>query len=491
MFTMNFTGSEPLYRQLYQKIISLIMEGKLKSGEKLPSKRQLSEHIHISIRTIETAYDQLLAEGYIYSRPKSGYYVSPIDPGRIHIETFDLSTDIPVSETSDYKYDFRTNSSDTSNFPFTVWSGLMRETLRNEGSHILKQKDHAGLYELRKEISRYLKSYRNISASPDHIIVGAGSEYLINLVIQLLCFHNKGTEQIFAVENPGYHKIASILAANRIKTEYIAMDSKGMDINLLKTGNANVVHITPSHHFPLGTVMPVGRRYELLNWAADTSSYIIEDDYDSEFRYTGHPIPALESLDKNGRVIYINTFAKNLAPSLRISYMVLPDSLIETFNKCFSFYSNTVSAFEQHTLARFMSDGHFERYINRMRLIYKQKMELITGCIAASPLGEYCETAKCNTGLHLLLTVKNGMSESVLIQRAASAGISLKGISEFYHGSYSGYPMIILGFAGINTESVPDAVTALADAWEYQQHLQEFYTSSTALSTDITLYGKI
>ncbi len=474
MFTMNFNAQTPLYRQLYEKIVTLILDGRLKSGEKLPSKRQLSEHIHISIRTIETAYDQLLSEGYISSRPKSGYYVSPIDPGRVHLESADLTTYIPSPKITDFKYDFRTNSSDTSNFPFSVWSGLMRETLRSEGSHILKQREHAGLYELRREIARYLKSYRNISVSPDHIIVGAGSEYLINLIIQLLCIHNKGSEQIFAVENPGYHKIARILSANRIKTEYISMDSKGIDVNLLKKCHANVVHVTPSHHFPLGIVMPVGRRYELLNWAADTSSYIIEDDYDSEFRYTGHPIPALESLDTNGRVIYINTFAKNLAPSLRISYMVLPDSLTGTFNSCFSFYSNTVSAFEQYTLAHFMSEGHFERYINRMRLIYKQKMELLTTCIAASPLNNFTETAKCDTGLHLLLTVKNGMSESVLIQKAASAGIYLKGISEFCHGDCGGYPMIILGFAGISTDSIPHAVQILSDAWRSDDDSKNF-----------------
>lgn len=474
MFTMNFNDQAPLYRQLYEKIITLILEGRLKSGEKLPSKRQLSEHIHISIRTIETAYDQLLAEGYIFSRPKRGYYVSPIDPGRVHLETTDFPVEVTVSQTPEYKYDFRTNSSDTSNFPFSVWSGLMRETLRNEGSHILKQKDHAGLYELRKEIARYLKSYRNISVSPDRIIIGAGSEYLINLVIQLLCIHNNGIEQIFAVENPGYHKIARILTANRIKTKYIAMDSKGINVNSLKSCHANVVHVTPSHHFPLGTVMPVGRRYELLNWASDTSSYIIEDDYDSEFRYTGHPIPALESLDTNGRVIYINTFAKNLAPSLRISYMVLPDSLTKTFNSCFSFYSNTVSSFEQYTLARFMSEGHFERYINRMRLIYKQKMELLTACITSSPLNNYTETSKCDTGLHLLVTVKNGMSESALVQKAAFAGIMLKGISEFCHGDCAGYPMIILGFAGISSDSIPNAVKSLSKAWNTDDNSKNF-----------------
>lgn len=464
MFTIEFNDKKPLYQQLYEHIYKLIIDGELRAEDRLPSKRALAQHAHISIKTIETAYEQLLAEGYIYSKPQSGYYVSPIDFSRIHTQNEPLNIAIP-NEPTILEYEFRTNSVDTEGFPFSVWSKLMREVLRDEGNHLLKKGSPLGLYSLRCEISAYLKAYRNIEAAPEQIVVGAGSEYLINIIIQLIAGQKTNERQIYAVENPGYHKIANILAANKIDTEYIEMDNSGIDINCLYKSNASVVHITPSHHFPLGIVTPVARRYELLKWAKERNAYIIEDDYDSEFRYSGRPIPALQSLDTQGRVIYLNTFAKNLAPSLRISYMVLPKELAESYIEHFSFYSNTVSAFEQYTLSLFMQRGYFERYVNKMRVVYKNRMNTLINAIKDSSLCHITTISGENIGLHLLLAVNNGMSENELVKTAYDNGILVTDISRFYKGENKHKPTIILGYAGIDEKKIPSAVNKLAEVW--------------------------
>lgn len=457
MFTyiLNNEIKVPLYEQLYENIKEDILNNLILSGDKLPSKRKLSNHLKISVLTVETAYEQLVSEGYIYSIPKSGYYVNDIQ--KTVSLTASGTNPIPVRETltrSDYTYEFKTNTVDTENFPFSVWAKLMREVLRDMDKALLNKSEPKGLYSLRVEIAKYLKSYRGISCQPEQIVVGAGSEYLINLIIQLL-----GEDKKYAVENPGYHKIAKILSAYNINTEYLPLDDYGVSMEHLIYSDINVLHISPSHQFPTGIITPIKRRYELLRWAIETNGYIIEDDYDSEFRYSGKPVPALQSLDNNSRVIYMNTFAKNLAPSLRISYMVLPWELVYKFDKNFQFYSNTVSCFEQYTLTKFMEFGYFERHINRMRNIYKARITTIKDCV--SKLNNNITIQGENIGLHIVLEFNNNIDIKDIIEKAKLKGILLTDINDYYVKGKHPHPALILGYTGINSANIIKAFDIL------------------------------
>lgn len=452
-YILNSNSKTPLYEQLYNNIKMDISSGEIAPNEMLPSKRKLACHLKISIITVENAYEQLLAEGYIYSLPRKGYFATNIDSSYVNTQNNRIPPDIPENKTVNYKYEFRTNSVDTEHFPFSTWSKLIREILRDKDKSLLNKSEPRGIYELRYEISVFLKEFRNINASPRQIIVGAGSEYLINIIIQLL-----GNDKKYGVENPGYPKIPKILNANHITPKYIRLDKDGVIPEELN--GIDVLHITPSHQFPLGIVTPIKRRHQILQWANENNSYIIEDDYDSEFRYTGKPISALQSLDNGSRVIYINTFTKNLAPALRISYMVLPESLLKIYEKYFQFYSNTVSRFEQHTLAKFMEKGHYERYINRMRLIYKERIDIITDFINSSNLKNYVEVKGDNVGLHILLELKKH-SEKEFIDIAKNCDIYFAPSSDYYFGENYNIPAVILGYSGISTENIKKALVIL------------------------------
>lgn len=460
MFTyiLDYNSKKPIYEQLYEHIREDILNHIISPGEKLPSKRKLASHLKISVMTVETAYGQLLSEGYIYSKAKSGYYVNNIEK-TLSLTASDINP-IPVRENltrSDYIYEFKTNTVDTENFPFSIWAKLMREVLRDKDKELLNKSEPKGLYSLRCEIAGYLKAYRGINCQSEQIIVGAGSEYLINIIIQLL-----GENKKYAVENPGYHKIAKILSAYNIETEYLPLDDYGVSMEHLIYSNINVLHVSPSHQFPTGIITPIKRRYEILKWAAETKSYIIEDDYDSEFRYGGKPVPALQSLDDNNRVIYMNTFAKSLAPSLRISYVVLPWDLVYKFDKNFCFYSNTVSCFEQYTLTKFMAGGYFERHINRMRNIYKARINTIKDCLSQNNdiviKGE-------NTGLHIVLEFNKNTDINSIIEKAKDKGILVTNINDYYVRGSHPKPALVLGYTGINIENIIKAFKILNEIW--------------------------
>ena len=436
----------PLYEQLYNCIKNDIISGEIKPGDKLPSKRVLAGQLKISVITVETAYYQLASEGYIYSKARSGYFVNTIGQEGASIQTD--TTLIPIKENitrSDYKYDFGTDSSDTENFPFSVWISIMRRVLHDSSKELLNKCELKGLYALRSEIAAFLKAYRNISCDPGDIVVGAGSEYLLNIIIQLL--KNKR----YAVENPGYHKIAKILNSYNAETDFIPLDNQGVCMKPLIYSGAKVLHVSPSHQFPTGITTPIKRRYELLQWAADSNGYIIEDDYDSEFSYSGKPVPALKSLDMGGRVIYMNTFTKSLAPSLRISYMVLPPELSQRFDRELKFYSNTVSCFEQYTLARFMSEGYFERHLNRMRNIYKGRISAIKNTL--NSMDEKIVLKGQDMGLHVVLEV-NEDSEK-LAKRAEERGVFVRDINRYYVENTHNTPALVLGYTGISKEDIP------------------------------------
>lgn len=463
MITLNLdTESKiPLYMQLYSYMKQEMESGNIKCGEKLPSKRALSAHLKISIITVETAYAQLIAEGYITSKPGSGFYAEDI------AKTDKVSSDSEIGEIFQknlpIKYDFRTNRIDTSDFPFSTWAKLSREVLSEQSADLLNACHHQGTLSLRTEIASYLREFRGMEVDPEQIVVGAGSEYLTGLIIQLL-----GRDNAYGVENPGYSKIYDIFSANTSRVFPIPMDEKGASAESITGFGINVLHVTPSHHFPLGIVMPVSRRQELLRWAYSREDrYIIEDDYDSEFRYTGRPIPTLQSMDKHGRIIYINTFTKSLAPSMRISYMVLPKQLCGKFTARLGFYSCTVPVFEQLTLAKFMKSRHFDRHINRMKKIYRQRRDILCKKISDCKLGSLVKISGCDAGMHLLLTVENGMKQNELLNSAAKEGARVYGLSGYYSFPVANIPenIVVAGFSGLNEQLLVNGAEALERAW--------------------------
>lgn len=431
MITYSFAdlGSDCLYIHLYKCIKNDILQGVLHAGEKLPSKRSLAQNLNISIITIENAYAQLIAEGYVYSIPKKGFFVTDIKTLHQKEEPILSTENVKLSSgKSDYFADFTSNQTSSEHFPFSIWAKLTRELLTNHQSELLTNPPCGGILPLREAIAKHLKAFRNMTVAPEQIIIGAGTEYLYGLLIQLL-----GFDKHYAVEDPGYSKISQIYESYCISCNFASMDSAGVKISDLENQNIDIVHISPSHHFPTGTIMPISRRYELLGWAAKSNMrYIIEDDYDSEFRLNGQPIPTLQSIDVQEKVIYINTFTKTLASTVRISYMVLPKPLVNTFYSKLFFYSCTVSNFEQYTLARFISEGYFEKHINRMRNYYHNKRDTILHAIEESPLASYVTISEEDAGLHFLLKINTEVSDKEFLQKMEHSGIKLSSLSQYY-----------------------------------------------------------
>ena len=462
MLTYNIDNSSryPLYEQIYMKIKKDISDGKLITGEKLPSKRELAKHLQISIITVENAYAQLIAEGYIYSQEKKGYYISDITK-MMYSQMHEKKSQQIVKEKKEYFIDFVSNAIDVQGFPITIWSRLVREILSKENQkNILRSAPSQGLYELREAISKHLYQFRGMDVKPDNIVIGSGTEYLYNLLIQLL-----GNDLVFAVEDPGYAKPYLIYRSNKTSCAHISMDEQGIDMSALNDSNADIVHITPSHHFPTGIVMPISRRYELLNWAYNKKQrYIIEDDYDSEFRMSGRPIPSLLGIDGNKKVIYMNTFSKTIAPSIRISYMILPDNLMEKFNKELGFYTNTVPMLEQIVLQLFISRGYLEKHINRMKTIYRIKRDKIISLIKESRLKDFCEILEADSGLHFLLKTDTSLTDEEVIEKSKEKGIRISAVStySFNNRSHLSHTFII-NYPGVEIEKVNTAIGYLED----------------------------
>nr|WP_308505961.1 PLP-dependent aminotransferase family protein [uncultured Agathobaculum sp.] len=453
----------PLYEQLYRAVRADIMSGTLAGGTRLPSKRQLAANLRVSQITVETAYSQLLAEGYIVSEPRRGYFVQKQLAAPAQAQAPKAAAPHPhTAPADDCKYDFRTNIVDTGCFPFATWARLSRSVLSEYSDRLLRATDPCGAAELRGQIARYLYDFRGINISPDNILVGAGSEYLMHLVIQLL-----GRERVYALENPGYRKLYQIFSDNGAAVRPLPLDKSGLRADALAASDASVVYLTPSHHFPLGTVMPAARRMEILRWAsAAPGRYIIEDDYDSEFRYASRPIPALGELDHAGRVVYVNTFAKSLSPSLRIGYLVLPDALMARYHERFSLYSSTVPSFDQHTLAAFMRTGGFERHISRSRKVYQARRDALMTALDRELADLPHEVSRSEAGLHLLLHMRNGMLERELIERASAAGVRVYGLSAYYTPPVKPpKATLVLGYAGLTEQQINEAAALLRQAW--------------------------
>ena len=387
-YDLRHGGPQPLYAQLYEAIKADLLSGAIRGGEKLPSKRLLAGHLGVSKVTVETAYQQLLAEGYLTVREKVGYFaeeLTPVEPVAALPEPEAAPLPLPVSSARQ--------------FPASVWSRLTRRVLLEHSERLLLPLPGEGLPELRRAIAGELRRSRGMAVRPAQILIGAGAEYFYNILIQLL-----GRDRCYGLESPGHRKIDAVCGANQVRVAPIALDENGISMASLADSPADVLHLSPSHQYPTGIVTPVRRRQELLTWAeAAEGRYLIEDDYDAEFRFSGRPIPTMQSLDRSGRVIYMNTFSRTIAPSLRISYLVLPPALMEEYRRRLGFYSCTVPAIEQITLALFLSEGYFEKHLNRMRKHYGALRGALLGGLRASGAGPHIAVSEEAAGLHILL----------------------------------------------------------------------------------------
>ena len=441
----------PLYEALYRCIRGDILSGKLAPGQKLPSKRALAANLEVSKITVEAAYNQLLTEGYIIAQEKVGYFVEAVEA--LSPAAASLSPAVPEPAEDDC-VDLTAGGS--AQFPFSVWSRLQRGVMLDLGEALLRPLPNQGHYGLRRAIAEHLRAFRGMTVAPENILIGAGTDFLYNLLIQLL-----GRDLIYAVEEPGYGKIRQIYAAAGAACVDAAMDGCGVIPEGL--AQAQVLHISPSHHFPTGIITPPARRLELLNWAAQGEKWIIEDDYDSEFRFAAHPVSAMHSMDRQGRVIYMNTFSKTLAPSIRISYMVLPPALMAQFQAKLGFYSCTVPSFEQHTLERFLSEGHFEKHINRMRKAYKNKRNRLVELLKSSPISERITILEQDAGLHFLLRIRTGLDDAALTEQWQEAGIRIRALSDYYHGPTPNQDerCLVVDYSGLTEEAFSRLETAL------------------------------
>ncbi len=537
-YDLRSRGTSSLYEFLYQSIREDIARGRIPCGTKLPSKRNLAQHLDIGVATVTAAYDQLITEGFVRTEQRRGYFVEDVSEFRCKPVTpqvkdsssedgtsvgaecgaqdaaagvfaahgaqdarfddasagrnsrhrgtarssADTASDAPAAETPhaierardpEYFVDLKANRTSVSLFPATVWGRYMREALSLPSDNLLRSIPFNGLPELRRAIASYLRRTRGMDVSPDCIIIGAGSEYLYGRLLQML-----GPTTTFAMENPGYRKFAAISKAFGNPWRPVPIDESGLLVDELEESGADVVHVSPANHFPTGIVMPIKRRLELFEWANRARKrYIIEDDYDSEFRYSGRLIMPLFADDASDKVIYLNAFSKTMVPSLRISYMVLPPKLLARYVDTMSFYSCTVSSFEQYALARFIDEGHLERHINRTRNFYRRQREAVLREIAQSPLAKISHVEERNAGTHFLLYVRTSLTHDQVRQRGAERGLNISlfndyllrdsdGLSERttkrFEQYSNGETALVLNYAGIEPERLSETVRRLA-----------------------------
>lgn len=529
---MESHGDLALYEYLYRCIRHDIAHGKVEPGQKLPSKRALAKQLGVSLITIEAAYDQLVAEGYIRSRERCGYYACDLAPaakieeqGNVRFRTAtetranrrreghasNPNGPQPISQNEEHlerRTGYRPSDADfapslnglapharnapsdaplladfthstlaTTMLPYSAWAKAVRRTLSDESAASLAEAaSAAGSPELRSAIADHLRQYRGMDVSPGQVVIGAGSQTLYQLLVQLL-----GRTRRYAVEDPGYPLLTRMYEQQDAQVAHIGLDDSGIDVDALEASGASVAHIMPSHQFPTGIVTTAARRRELLNWAREGGRYLIEDDYDSEFRMAGRPIPSLFGIDAAERVLYLNSFAKSLGAAFRMAYLVLPPQLAQRFREQLGFYANTVSPLDQLALARFIEQGHYDRHVNRLRTHARKTQDALVNALHEA-FGNRIAFAGLNDGLHFIMQLESERDERELATAAQAAGIRIAPLSSFAGtASPSGAPTgtgpqastasetsparFILRSDSISTEEAPSVANALANAW--------------------------
>lgn len=453
-------SGQPLYIQIYEYIKKEILTGHLSHPGKLPSARTLASFLQVSRSTVDTAYEQLVAEGYVEAREKRGFFVNPMTHTKNFTVTEDLQTEKEKEKGSEtpVRYDFNPDAIDTTHFPYSIWKSLGKNQLDNPENFLMGS--HFGNWSLRQAISDYLHGSRGVNCSPENIIVGAGLDHLL----QMLCVLFK-RKKVIAMEDPGYRSARQVLCSSGYQVLDIPLKHSAFDVEALKQTEADICYVTPTHQFPLGSILSIARRQELLSWASEKKGrYIIEDDHDSEFRYKGKPIPALQSLDREQKVIYIGTFSKAISPAIRMGYMVLPPSLMTQYQTHCGSYACPVSRIDQAILTDFIREGYFEKHLNRMRKIYKGKHDYMMEQIETMFPDKLLEISGDNAGLYIILCYHGPLTEYEIEKRAEKNGIRLRSLKGYYANPPADYlPTYLLGFANLNEEQIKEGITILAE----------------------------
>ncbi len=447
-------GREPMYEQLYRALAEAIRGGAVRCGERLPSKRELCARLGVSRSTVETAYELLRSEGYVDARPRSGFYaaeyLAPAPGGERQAAEDPAHTELPVRDSP-----LSTSAVDVSVFPYASWAKLCKEVVYNS-PELLQRGDPRGEAGLREALARLLSEYRGVRCGAEQVVVGSGMETLTGQLMTLF-----GREAVYAMEDPGYPALERSLRSRGRELRYVPMDDSGMDADALADSGAKVAYLTPSHQFPLGITMPASRRSRLLRWAAEEDGWIIEDDYDSEFRYGGRPISSMQGMDSRGRVVYVGTFSRSLAPAIRLAYMVLPRELLPRWRDLYGRQQPTVSRYEQTVMARFLDGGYYARYIRRVGSLYARRREALRAALGEI---EGLTVSGAEGGIHLLLTLPR-YPEAELLSRAAAAGLPMRGLSEFCREAVPRPSTLVAGYGGLPTEELPALIARLKAAW--------------------------
>ncbi|MDG0060582.1 PLP-dependent aminotransferase family protein [Priestia sp. P5] len=458
---LNRRGDMPLYHQLYEYIKKEIVSSRVEVNDKLPSIRSLADYLNVSRNTVDMAYQQLLAEGYVESRPKSGLYVTNTQFDLLQTDRKPTVFLHPHSETKSCTYDFRYGKVDSRLFPLNEWKKRYNESLQTYREALFTYQESQGEESLREEIATYLYQSRGVVCSKHQIIIGAGTQQSLSLLAQML----KQSIRDIAFENPCYDGASFVFKQHGFSLKPVSLNNKGINIQELYDSQARAVYVTPSHQFPYGMIMPVSRRIELLKWANGCNGFVIEDDYDGEFRYKGSPIPSLQSLDTKGRVIYTGTFSKSFMPSLRISYLVLPEVLLKEYHERFSLYEQAVPTLHQQTLGLIMKNGEWNKHLRRVRTAYQLKH----GTLLAALQKEFNENITISgeyAGLHILVRVHNDMNEQQLINAARKQDVSVYGTSRYWLTEVPKQkPHILLGFGSLGKEEIEEGIRRLRKAW--------------------------
>jgi len=460
MFILNNNDPVPLYKQLYNQIREHVLSGKLPANSRLPSVRDLAAELSTSRNTVEGAYQELYAEGYIYSKQRSGYFVSVLDND---VAPLSLSRKPRIQShfpqpSSSYTYDFHPARLDPASFPTALWRTCFLECLRENSRELSQYGDPQGDWGLRGNIQQYLERSRGVICEPDQIVICAGLQQSLDIVAHLL----QESHSSVAVENPGYHLPRAVFRNNSFDIVPVAVASSGLDLDNLKSSNSTIVYVTPSHQLPMGYVMPVANRLKLIEWAESGGNLIIEDDYDSELRYHGKPIPSLQGLRPHGNIIYLGTFSKILSPALRLSYLVLPRPQLASYRRLYQDYFSTVSLLEQKTMAKFMEQGHWMRHVRRMRIIYKRKHDTLLQAIEHHFSGKATVIGQ-GAGLHVVLQLLGvNPGEPEIIHRAEQKGIRLFPFSATCATGEPAGTNLLLGFGGMSAAEIEQGITLLS-----------------------------
>jgi GntR family transcriptional regulator/MocR family aminotransferase len=463
-FIIQFDPKKSKYIQLYQYIKQEIHQGTLVEGTKLPSIRSLSETLGISKSTVENAYGQLIAEGYIESRPKKGYYVSALDSYFFGVPERENKTIVKDAIKPDEKANvealFDTDGIERNLFDFNIWKKMLTKVIEYDTEALISYGDVQGEYALRKEIARFIHESRGVKCTPHQIIVGAGVQSLFVILAALL----RSSQDTIAFESPGFYKGATLFEDFGFKTIEVPVKAQGINLDILMSSGAKLAYISPSHQYPTGSTMPINNRLKLLKWASEENAYIIEDDYDSILRYEGMPIPSLQGLNKGENVIYVGAFSKLLLPSLRISFVVIPLSLMEAYDKMKMRYSQTVSKIEQLALAHFMNEGYFDRHIRRIKKWYGKKNQRLIEALKSRENAKFSIIGK-SSGLHIMFSFERQIDVLGLSHKMKRYGI------KFDHaGIFEGKKIAVLSYSGLEDSAIEKVVEMIVSGIDAYDH---------------------